>query len=781
MNPSSDSINKYLPAAVLYFFLNGFLLPVGLLYTALLTPLLLVWVWRYRNLRYFGLYFLWMSPFVLVHWINGVESGAFYGRSVALSFTVLVFCIAFHQLLCFCNRLGDLYKKILLINGAMVVVALTALFIPSLTGFFWNANTLSLSNHNILRLKMLTYEPSYYSLLFAPIALYYVLKAFHRELPNPSVYLLLTLVPLALSLSFGVILGLAISLLVLFGLHARRILSGTENLRYFAGAVFLLVTSLLVLFVVFPENIFSRRIENILAGRDSSVNGRTIDSFILSLDIARKKNLFWGAGFGQVKLAGLDFYRRFYHNSGLTIKDVAIPNSIGDLLATLGLAGVALKLFLEGFFFLRSAVWSNYYRLGLFLFIFAYQFTGSFISNIAEYVIWILAFRQGLFPEFDKPGTITSPVSAGKGINPGTMSVLYIARASLYTNRGGDTIQILKTAEFLRRLGVGVDIRLTNEAFDYSGYHLLHFFNIIRPADILKHIPASGKPYLVSTVFTDYSEADAQTRKGWSRLPLALFSADRVEYLKVLARRLLNGERIVSPRYLFYGQRGSVRRILKGASLLLPNSENEYRRLVRRFGTTTAYRVIPNAIDPVIFQPGADLPPREDDLVICAGRIEGNKNQLNLIRAVNGSCFRLILIGSPATNQGRYYAECRRTAGPQVSFVHAVSQEELTAWYSRARVHVLPSWFETTGLSSLEAAAMGCSIVATDRGDTREYLGDQAIYCDPASPASILSALKKAAAETPPAPLREKILAQYTWAETAKQTLDAYRHVLDHL
>jgi hypothetical protein len=46
-------------------------------------------------------------------------------------------------------------------------------------------------------------------------------------------------------------------------------------------------------------------------------------------------------------------------------------------------------------------VWRNYYRLLLFTFIFIYQFTGSFITNVAEYVIWIMAFTP-VFREFDK-------------------------------------------------------------------------------------------------------------------------------------------------------------------------------------------------------------------------------------------------------------------------------------------------------------------------------------------------------------------------------------------
>ncbi|HXB90699.1 MAG TPA: hypothetical protein VNU72_00355 [Puia sp.] len=404
MNRQSDSINKYLPAALLYFFLNGFLLPVGLLYTALLTPLLLLWVARYRYLNYFLLYFLLLTPFVIAHWANGIENGAYYLKSILLSFTVLVFCIAFHQYLGFCHSLRDIFKKILLINGFMVVVALVALFIPALRDSFWNANTMSLSHHNILRLKMLTYEPSYYSTLFAPIALYYVLKVVRKELHRPAVYVLLVLVPLFLSLSFGVILGLAMTLLVLFTLHGRQLLFRARNLQYIAGVVLLLAIVMITLFAFFPENVFFRRLENILAGKDTSFNGRTFDSFILSMDIARKKSLMWGAGFGQVKVVGLDLYRKFYNDGSFTVSDVAIPNSIGDLLATLGLVGVGLKLFLETFFFFRSGVWSNYYRLGLFIFIFAYQFTGSFISNIAEYAIWILAFKPDLFPEFNKSG-----------------------------------------------------------------------------------------------------------------------------------------------------------------------------------------------------------------------------------------------------------------------------------------------------------------------------------------------------------------------------------------
>ena len=131
-----------------------------------------------------------------------------------------------------------------------------------------------------------------------------------------------------------------------------------------------------------------------LSGRDLSFNGRTLDSFVMSLDIAKKKSIAFGVGFGQVKVLGLDVFAKKYHYSKYTYNDIGIPNTTGDTFATLGLITLALKFFLEIYFFFKTRVYLNQYRMALFLTIFIYQFTGSFITNIAEYAIWILASQN---------------------------------------------------------------------------------------------------------------------------------------------------------------------------------------------------------------------------------------------------------------------------------------------------------------------------------------------------------------------------------------------------
>jgi glycosyltransferase involved in cell wall biosynthesis len=358
------------------------------------------------------------------------------------------------------------------------------------------------------------------------------------------------------------------------------------------------------------------------------------------------------------------------------------------------------------------------------------------------------------------------------------VKVLFIARASLFSDRGGDTVQLERTAECLIQQGVQVDIRLTGEEIGYSSYDLLHFFNLSLPADILHHIAISAKPFVVSPVLVEYREAEGRTRKGVARLFFNLVSEETIGYLKAFAKHWLAGKRIGSRDYWLRGHRRCIRDILQKASMLLPNSESEYQRLRARYGSAPPYRVIPNGVDTRVFRTFAGLPKREPGLVLCAGRIERRKNQLNLIRAVNDSPFRLILAGSPAVHQQDYYEQCRRAAGPSITFIDGLSQEQLLAYYGRAQVHALPSWSETTGLSSLEAAVMGCAVVISAKGDTPEYFEKDAFYCDPGSPASIREAITLAAGNGPSESLRARILARYTWPLAGAATLDAYKAVV---
>jgi glycosyltransferase involved in cell wall biosynthesis len=351
--------------------------------------------------------------------------------------------------------------------------------------------------------------------------------------------------------------------------------------------------------------------------------------------------------------------------------------------------------------------------------------------------------------------------------------VAMIVRTTLYSARGGDTIQVMQTARLLRQHGIVVDIILTNELINYSQYKLLHFFNITRPADILHHITKANLPFVISTILIDYSEYDKYHRKGLSGMLFRYLPDSTIEYLKVFFRWVKGNDKMMSLAYALKGQNKSIKEILKKAGLLLPNSTSEYKRLSQRYGCQKNHIIVPNGVDGNLFRFNRHIK-KDPKMVLCVARIEGIKNQLNLIKALNNTDYTLFIIGAYAPNQFSYYESCRAAAADNIHFIEQVPQEALVYYYQKAKVHALPSWFETTGLSSLESAAMGCNIVITDKGDTQEYFGNHAEYCSPESPDSIFAAIEKASVKPRNDTLRLKIANDYTWQKASMRTAEGY-------
>ena len=361
------------------------------------------------------------------------------------------------------------------------------------------------------------------------------------------------------------------------------------------------------------------------------------------------------------------------------------------------------------------------------------------------------------------------------------MKVLFLVRATLYTVYGGDTMQIMSTAKYLRKLGAEVDIKLVNERIDYSSYDLLHIFNAIRPADVLTHIKKSGKPYVLSTIYVDFSEYQQLHATGITAMLSKVFSKDQMEYIKAIGRWVKNGEAINSKRYLRWGHRKAVQELAKGAAYLLPNSESEYKRFAAHYQIDKPYRLIYNGVDTDIFtDTEEDIVPKNDNKeVLCVSRIEGQKNNLNLIKALNNTEFNLKIIGKPAPNHIKYYEQCKQLAASNITFLDFMPGHLLAEKYKAAKVHVLPSWNETCGLSSLEAAYYNCNLVITDKGDTVEYFGNHAWYCDPGNPESIYNAVVKAAAAPPDNIMKNKIKKLYNWEQAATDTFAVYQNVVE--
>ncbi|MBQ5939632.1 glycosyltransferase family 4 protein [Massilia sp. AB1] len=368
------------------------------------------------------------------------------------------------------------------------------------------------------------------------------------------------------------------------------------------------------------------------------------------------------------------------------------------------------------------------------------------------------------------------------------MKVLFQSRSTLFSVPGGDTVQLTKTAELLRTLGVTVDISTELEP-KLDNYDLVHLFNLMRPQEVYMqaaNAKRQGRRVALSTIYGLYTEYERKARPGLAGFVSRNVSPWQVERLKVVARVLANGE--FGRGSLLVAGLGYKRlcgRVAALSDVFLPNSASEMGRVHSDFPQSRPkpFVVVPNAVDETVFDPAKVVVPesmrRFEGCVLSAARIEGRKCQLELVRAVKDLDVDLVLIGKPAPNHTAYYDAIKREATDRVHFVGQVQHAELAQYYAAAKVHALVSWMETPGLSSLEAGAMGCNLVITEKGDTRDYFGDEAHYCDPESVASIRQALVDALAAPPQPRLQERIRSEYTWHKAAEMTLKGYHLALE--
>jgi hypothetical protein len=394
-------VNRYFWVVFLYFFINPLGLSWGLTWTTLLTPLLYYWVAVTRKKEIFLPFLLVLTPFFIIQYLNGIVLGN-YVLSLLNMAAVYVFCQAVYTFLRTAQDPEKIFRKILIWNFALCILAIPFYFYHPFKDFIWISQVYTSGVSNFLRLKGFTYEASDYATLFTPFFLFFFWQIILRQNKvNVLLLSMLLFIPFLFSFSLGVIGALVMAICITYMVYFKTLTLNRRVLKGIAISSILLIAALSVLSVFFPDNAIFVRVGNILSGNDISDRARTSDAFYLADKILNKKNEWWGIGPGQLKLLGTNMIMQYYgytpdFDKGL----ISIPNAVAETLVNFGWIGIMIRFLAEGLLFAYTRVWNNYFRLTLFLFMFIYQFTGSFITSTAEYVIWILAFTNA-FPRFD--------------------------------------------------------------------------------------------------------------------------------------------------------------------------------------------------------------------------------------------------------------------------------------------------------------------------------------------------------------------------------------------
>jgi glycosyltransferase involved in cell wall biosynthesis len=352
------------------------------------------------------------------------------------------------------------------------------------------------------------------------------------------------------------------------------------------------------------------------------------------------------------------------------------------------------------------------------------------------------------------------------------MRALLVMRPDAYERFGGDTTLVVETAQALRALGVEADVVSTLTP-DARGYEVAHVFNAMRPevcGPQVESCRAARVPVALSTVWFDLREF---LGRGSYYHELAIKAKDP----STLERRYRSMRSRSADSFLSYRTRTRLTRdieaqasVLRRAHVLLPNSSVEARDCMLKLGV----REVPFEIVPV----GASLQAAEAWSarragVLCVGRLEPRKNQTMTVLALRDVPVDLTIAGAA---HDAYPTETLQTWAPRARFTGQVSDGDRSRLYGAAHVHILPSWIETVGLASIEAAAGGAQLVVSDRGPEVEYFGNDAEYADPADPDSLRAAVLRALAR--PARSRgdalDRRIRALTWERSARATMRGY-------
>jgi len=161
--------------------------------------------------------------------------------------------------------------------------------------------------------------------------------------------------------------------------------------------------------------------------------------------------------------------------------------------------------------------------------------------------------------------------------------------------------------------------------------------------------------------------------------------------------------------------------------------------------------------------------------VLFVGSPHPNKNlagALAAITRVGDPALRLAVVG--AADARVFTADGRPAVDPgdRAVFLGAIDDAAMAALYVGALALLFPSYYEGSGLPPLEAMALGCPVVASDRASIPEVCGDAAVLVAPDDPAAMAAALDRLAAD--PAWRQGRIArgrtraAAFTWRASAE-------------
>jgi glycosyltransferase involved in cell wall biosynthesis len=374
------------------------------------------------------------------------------------------------------------------------------------------------------------------------------------------------------------------------------------------------------------------------------------------------------------------------------------------------------------------------------------------------------------------------------------MRIAYPMRVDVLDKPGGDLIQVQKYIAGGRGTFNGGNQRffgqiLTDPEQSLNDFDIVHITNLDRPVDTYaayRAAKAARKKIVFSTIHHSYKEIEKYHLLGVGGLRGFLTGTLGFRIFDIagtIARsQRYPGLRSMLVRSLRRGIAQTQTEMLTGVDRLLVLTMKERMDIERDCPGSAGlhYEVLPNGMAEMSDY-ATSATSAERDIDICVvGRIEGRKNQVRVLEALEMLGLSGAFIGAENPYHERYCAAFKECiASSRSKYLGSLTHSETMQIMQRSRVHVSASWFEVLSLVDIEAFFLGCRIVSSRCGGTQEVLGKQCEYVDPASIDSVCSAIRIQLERSHEAELAQEIpLKLMSWQEVTERLADVYQEVL---
>jgi glycosyltransferase involved in cell wall biosynthesis len=195
----------------------------------------------------------------------------------------------------------------------------------------------------------------------------------------------------------------------------------------------------------------------------------------------------------------------------------------------------------------------------------------------------------------------------------------------------------------------------------------------------------------------------------------------------------------------------------------------------------------PNGVDTEKFSPHkSDMIkenygiPKGSTILITTRRLDRKNNVIELAKAfdvVSDKEEKLYLV---IVGDGEQRAEIQKLGNKKIIITGFVKNDEIPNYLNSADIFVIPSLYEATSISCLEAMSCGLPVIGTNVGGLPELIKSNGILCEPNSEAlsRAITEMLKSDFQKMGKESRKIAVADYSWDRIVESYITLYKSIL---